>query len=195
MTQRIVRVDETGVFDQSGQHYEVDVIICATGFDISFKPRFPLIGRDGVDLRDKWSPRARAYHSMFVDEFPNFVQLMGPGSPSAHGALLGSSEHVTDYVIQVLRRLQTEPIRTIEVKREAVDELAEHAQEQLKTTAWASSCSSWFKNGKPDGPLDSLHPGGRLHFFSTLINPRWEDFNYTYSNNRQSMTRTQLDLS
>jgi hypothetical protein len=109
---------------------------------------------------------------------------MGPGSPSAHGALIPSSEHVCDYAMKVLRRLQTEPIKTIEVKAEVVDELAQHAAEQHKTTAWSSTCSSWFKNGKKDGPLDSLHPGGRLHYFSTLIDPRWEDFNYEYSNNR-----------
>lgn len=184
VTSSVVKVDETGVYDAQGNHYEVDAVICATGFDISFRPRFPVIGKDNVDLREKWTPRARAYHSLFVDGFPNYFHLMGPGSPSAHGALLGSSEHVTDYCIQVLHRLQTEPIKAIEVKPEVVAELAEHSAEQLKTTAWASTCSSWFKNGTTDGPLDSLHPGGRLHFFSTLIKPRWEDFNYTYSNNR-----------
>lgn len=99
---------------------------------------------------------------------------MGPGSPSAHGPLLGSSENVCDYAIKVLYRLQTEPIRTIDVKPGVVAELSEHAQEQLKTTAWASTCSSWFKNGTKDGPLDSLHPGGRLHYFASLANPRWE---------------------
>ncbi|KAH8924303.1 FAD/NAD(P)-binding domain-containing protein [Atractiella rhizophila] len=184
VTTGIERVTEKGVMDRNGKEYEVDVIICATGFDISFKPRFPLLGTKGVDLRQVWKDRARAYQSMFVPGFPNYLVVMGPGSPSAHGALIPSTEHVSDYAIKVLHRLQTEPIKTIEVKQDVVDELYEHAQEQLKTTAWASTCSSWFKNGKPDGPLDSLHPGGRLHYFSTLQNPRWEDFNYIYSNNR-----------
>lgn len=184
VTSRIAAVDATGLVDSDGKHYDVDVIICATGFDISFRPRFPVIGEHGQDLREKWAKRSKAYHSMFVNGFPNYLIVMGPGSPSAHGALIPSSEHVADYAIKVLHRLQTEPIKTIDVKEECVDELHEHAKEQLKTTAWASTCSSWFKNGKPDGPLDSLHPGGRLHYFSTLQNPRWEDFNYTYSNNR-----------
>ena len=34
----------------------VDVVICATGFDEAYKPRFPIIGRHGIDLRDKWRP-------------------------------------------------------------------------------------------------------------------------------------------
>ncbi|KAM0750614.1 cyclohexanone monooxygenase [Meredithblackwellia eburnea MCA 4105] len=183
-TSRIKKITETGIETENGEHHEFDTIITATGFDISFRPKFPLLGVNGVDLRRKWAKRSRAYHSMFVPEFPNYFIVMGPGSPSAHGSLLPSTEHVSDYAIQVLRRLQTEPIKSIEVKQDVVDELFAHAQEQLKTTAWSSTCSSWFKNGTTDGPLDSLHPGGRLHFFSTLINPRWEDFNYQYSNNR-----------
>ncbi|GAA6022327.1 hypothetical protein JCM10207_003286 [Rhodosporidiobolus poonsookiae] len=183
VTDRISKIVENGIITTDGTLHECDTIITATGFDISFRPRFPLIA-NGRDLRDIWAKRSRAYHSMFVPGFPNYLVVMGPGSPSAHGSLLPSTEHVSDYAIQVLRRMQTEPIKAIEVKQEVVDELYAHAQEQLKTTAWSSHCSSWFKNGSVDGPLDSLHPGGRLHFFSTLINPRWEDFNYTYSNNR-----------
>jgi cation diffusion facilitator CzcD-associated flavoprotein CzcO len=67
VTAGVASVDETSVTDTNGQKYEVDAIICATGFDISFRPRFPLLGRNNVDLRDKWNPRSKAYHSMFVD--------------------------------------------------------------------------------------------------------------------------------
>lgn len=69
--------------------------------------------------------------------------VMGPGSPSAHGSLIPSSEQVSEYTVKVLRRMQTEPIKTISVKDEVVDDLFEHAQEQIKTTAWSSSCTSW----------------------------------------------------
>jgi len=34
--------------------YEVEVLICATGFDTTFKPRFPLIGASGAQLSDVW---------------------------------------------------------------------------------------------------------------------------------------------
>jgi cation diffusion facilitator CzcD-associated flavoprotein CzcO len=35
--------------------HEFDVIICATGFDTSFRPRFPIMGRDGINLQDMWA--------------------------------------------------------------------------------------------------------------------------------------------
>ena len=47
----VVSVDETGLTIARGEHYEVDVIIYATGFHNGFMP-FPVIGRDGETLAD-----------------------------------------------------------------------------------------------------------------------------------------------
>jgi cyclohexanone monooxygenase len=51
----ITQITETGVIcdDGSGEH-AVDVLICATGFDTSFRPRFPLIGTAGESLSTAW---------------------------------------------------------------------------------------------------------------------------------------------
>ena len=48
----------------------------------------------------------------------------------------------------------------------------------LAKTAWNAKCASTYKNGKVDGPLISLHPGSRLHYFKLLSMPRWEDFEW-----------------
>ncbi|WVQ81985.1 hypothetical protein IAT38_004112 [Cryptococcus sp. DSM 104549] len=175
-------VDETGLTTSEGERKEFDVIICATGFDVSFKPRFSVIGRGGVDLRDKWSQTPRAYLSMFANNFPNYITVLGPGAPSAQGSIIVSIERISDYIIKFLHRFQRETIKTFEVDAEAVNEYAEHMEEQLKLTVWTDNCSSWFKNGTSGGPVIALHPGGRLHFFSLLMDPRYEDFNYTYWN-------------
>ncbi|EYE93066.1 flavin-containing monooxygenase [Aspergillus ruber CBS 135680] len=42
-TENIREITETGFVSADGQHREVDVIICATGFDTTFCPRFPLL--------------------------------------------------------------------------------------------------------------------------------------------------------
>ncbi len=38
VTQSVVRMTEEGVVDESGIEHKVDVVICATGFDVSFTP-------------------------------------------------------------------------------------------------------------------------------------------------------------
>ena len=73
--------------------------------------------------------------------------------------------------------MSTEPILSIEVKPEVEKELWEHYQEQLKLMVWTSSCSSSFKNGGINSPIDVLHPGSRMHYFALLQNVRWDDFN------------------
>ncbi|WRT66381.1 uncharacterized protein IL334_003336 [Kwoniella shivajii] len=175
-------IDETGLTTSDGDRREFDVIICATGFDVSFKPRFEVLGRDSINLQEQWAECPRAYLSMFAVNFPNYFTILGPGAPSAQGSIIVSIERISDYIIKFLDRFQHEAIKTFEVDAQAVEELAEHMEEQLKLTVWTDNCSSWFKNGTSSGPVIALHPGGRLHFFSLLMDPRYEDFKYTYWN-------------
>jgi hypothetical protein len=81
-------------------------------------------------------------------------------------------------------KCQTEGIKSIEPKHEAVDDFYEHMKVFMPRTAWAGSCRSWFKGGKENGPVTALHPGSRIHFFSMLDRFRGEDYNYTYLNGR-----------
>jgi cation diffusion facilitator CzcD-associated flavoprotein CzcO len=72
VTDKIVRVVPTGIEISTGEVIEVDALICATGFDLSFKPRFPLISKK-VNLQDLWTKNLpRAYMSCAVPGFPNF---------------------------------------------------------------------------------------------------------------------------
>lgn len=70
----IDHVDTSGLVMANGKRIEVDTIICATGFDVSFSPRFPVTGRDGANLGQLWTePNVpRAYLSLAVPEFPNY---------------------------------------------------------------------------------------------------------------------------
>ncbi|KAI9873195.1 MAG: hypothetical protein M1823_007982, partial [Watsoniomyces obsoletus] len=52
----IVKITPEGLIDQKGQLHEVDVIVCATGFDVSFKPSFQILGVDGADMGQEFSP-------------------------------------------------------------------------------------------------------------------------------------------
>lgn len=54
-----------------GVEHELDVIVCATGFDVSFRPAFPIIGRGGVNIQDAWEKESRTYLGMFAAELPN----------------------------------------------------------------------------------------------------------------------------
>ena len=71
-TDHLEKVTEKGFIDVDGQEHEVDVIICATGFDTSWVPRFPFINGKGIDIKDLWTPQnVTSYLSIGVPTFPN----------------------------------------------------------------------------------------------------------------------------
>jgi len=73
VTDKIANVVPEGLELGTGELIEVDAIVCATGFDVSFTPRFPIIGRDDTNLQDLWTKGLpRAYMSSSVPGFPNF---------------------------------------------------------------------------------------------------------------------------
>ena len=73
VTDEIVKVVPTGLEISTGEVIEVDAILCATGFDVSFCPRFPIIGKNSKNLQDLWKENLpRAYMSNSVPGFPNY---------------------------------------------------------------------------------------------------------------------------
>lgn len=72
ITDRIVRATADGLVFASGREVKVDVIMCATGFDTSFVPRLPILGRRG-NLQDVWRRELpKSYMSCAVDGMPNY---------------------------------------------------------------------------------------------------------------------------
>lgn len=71
-------ITEKGVVGNDGIEREVDTVVCATGFDVTYRPRFPIIGRNGVDLSEKWKDAPEAYLGLAVPEFPNYMTFIGP---------------------------------------------------------------------------------------------------------------------
>jgi hypothetical protein len=53
----------------------------ATGFDVSYRPRFPIVGKDGVDLAEKWKVCPEAYLGVCIPDMPNLITFIGPSWP------------------------------------------------------------------------------------------------------------------
>ena len=68
----IEKITEKGILTKTGDELEFDAIVCATGFDTSFQPRFPIIGRGGVSLGKQWEETPEAYFGITVPNFPNY---------------------------------------------------------------------------------------------------------------------------
>ncbi|KAK7403357.1 hypothetical protein QQX98_010878 [Neonectria punicea] len=180
VTDPIARVVSQGLETSNGELIKVDAIVCATGFDVSFCPRFPVIAH-GENLQDRWAGHVpKSYMSCAVPGFPNYFTFLGPNAPIGHGSVFTITEHIAKYLTRIIKKCQMEGIKSITPNHVAVEELFEHTQSFMPRTAWSGNCTSWFKNGTMNGPVTGLHPGSRIHFFHMLEGFRGEDWEYTY---------------
>jgi hypothetical protein len=100
----------------------------AIGYDTSFNYPFPVIGRNGTMLQSKWSPYPRTYISICVDEFPNMFFAYGPNSSLNDGPLLVVLDKQISYAIAATMKIQRERLKSLEVKKEAVDDFDEYLE-------------------------------------------------------------------
>jgi len=59
------QITPAGFVDSEGNEHEVDVIICATGFNTSWIPRFP-VEANGYSISKMWAKEATSYISIGV---------------------------------------------------------------------------------------------------------------------------------
>ncbi|KAF7536514.1 hypothetical protein G7054_g4467 [Neopestalotiopsis clavispora] len=180
ITEGIARFVPQGIQLQSGEIVELDAIICATGFDTSFCPRFPIYGRYG-NVQDRMrSETPKAYMSSALPGVPNYFTFLGPNAPIGHGSVFTLSEHIARYITGIIRKCQKETIRSIAPSEAAVNDYSEHIAAFMPRTSWGTAGRSWWKGGQEEGPVTALHPGSRIHFFHMLEHFRGEDWDYTY---------------
>lgn len=184
VTSNIQSVNENGLVvgtdDGKGRQIDADVLVCATGFNTSAVPPFPVRGKNGHTLASKFSPFPQSYLSMTVDDFPNYFIMLGPNSGIGAGSLNPIIEAEGDYIVKCIRKLQKEDYRTMEPKRARVDDFSELIGVYFQNTVYMDACKSWYKTA--DGKrVSALWPGCLTHFLETLRAPRWEDFEFEAS--------------
>ncbi|KAI2669724.1 hypothetical protein CBS147355_9718 [Penicillium roqueforti] len=170
---------ERGILTAEGEE-EFDLIVCATGFDVSFRLSWNLVGRNGVQLDEEWKDEPEAYFGMCAVDNPNYFIYAGPNSPVAHGVLMGSMDVMTEYILKWCKKIAGEDIKSISVKRKVVNDLSTWSQELLKRTVWAGECRSWYKNNSTNGKITALHVGSVIHYREILQDIRGEDFDIDY---------------
>ncbi|KAJ6146870.1 hypothetical protein N7497_008852 [Penicillium chrysogenum] len=181
----IERITELGIKTLTGDEQQFDVIVCATGFDTSFIPSWKMIGRHGATLEERWKVNPEAFFAVQVDTMPNYFIFNGPNCPVSHGSLLTQVSWTCDYILRWAKKIAAEDIKSIDVKKEAVEDYNVYCQEFLKRMVWSDECRSWYKNGKSTGHVTGVYPGSVLHFKDCLENIGGEHFHIEYrSKNR-----------
>ncbi|KAL5403501.1 hypothetical protein PMIN03_008896 [Paraphaeosphaeria minitans] len=195
----ISEITERGCRSDDGTEHPVDVLICATGFNTSFKPRFPVVNERGTNLQDVWAHEARSYFGIAAADFPNYLIFLGPNCPIGNGPVLSAIEAQADYMCKLIDRFQTHNVATFAPKQDAVDDFVAFKDAFMRRTVWQDPCRSWYK-GRADGPITALWPGSTLHYIEAMMEVRHDDWDVAYAGNRfawmgNGYSQTELDPS
>ena len=166
-------------------------VVCATGFDVSHCPHYPVVGVGGVDLKTKWKDDPQSYMSLAASDMPNYFIMTGPNAVAGHGSLIEVMNWTSDYFVKWIKKIATEDIKSVVPKEEAVEAFNQYGDEVLKTLVWTSDCKSWYKRGTVDGRVTALFGGTNILYKRLIEQIRGEDFNIEYrSRNRYNFFGT-----
>lgn len=111
VTSSITRIESNGIRTVDDQLHSLDAIVCATGFDVSHRPPWPLVGRNGRSLAEAWEEEPLSYLSLAAAGFPNFFMFAGPNSPVGHGSLMSQLQWSAEWMCQWIRKIAEEDIK------------------------------------------------------------------------------------
>ncbi|CBX90137.1 hypothetical protein IAQ61_001597 [Plenodomus lingam] len=166
----IQEITERGIKTAEHEH-DFDYIISATGYDAVTGGlcQIDMRASSGQRLSDYWADGVKTYLGLAVSGFPNLFFTYGPQAPTAFCNGPTCAELQGNWILQMMRHMQSQSLRKIEVKKESEEQ---YKQLVLKL-AYASllpSVDSWYMGtnipGKPREPL--LYMGGVPAYYEMI---------------------------
>lgn len=155
VTEGIARFTPKGVETADGKHFEVDLVVFATGYKVDhYLWPAEYEGEGGLNLRDYWAPQSpRAYLGLMVPHFPNLFIMYGPNSQPASGgvALTAWMQIWSAYMAQCLCRMFEEGHSKVSVREDAFLAFNEKLDAEASGMAFLTDSGSVEKNYYVDG--------------------------------------------
>lgn len=137
-------ITPTGV-RTSDRHYDLDLIVYATGFDAvtGAFDRIDIRGVDGERLRDKWEDGPITYLGALVHGFPNMIMVAGPQSASASSNFPRAIEVSADWAVRLVEHARAHGHRRLEATGEAEREWTAHVEAMYQAVLMRKA-KGWF---------------------------------------------------
>jgi len=134
--------------------YEFDAIVFATGFDAmtGALAEIDVHTTAGANLREKWKDGPHTYLGLMVAGFPNLFLITGPGSPGVKSQMILSCEQHTDWIVDLLKHMQSRGLHRAEADQDAETKWTAHVTDVADATLYPMA-NSWYMGanipGKP----------------------------------------------
>jgi cation diffusion facilitator CzcD-associated flavoprotein CzcO len=176
----VERIDETGVW-AAGQHYDLDCLIFASGFEVgtdhSRRAGFEVVGRDGRTLTEHWSEGMLSMHGIHVHGFPNLFVLGVAQGANLISNIPHNFVHAATAISAVVKHAEAEGSEQVEVTSDAEGAWVDLLDNTVGSFLGNPDCTPGYYNneGGPIGRRERLngsgYPHGPVAYFDYL--ERW----------------------
>ena len=134
------------------EEIELDVIICASGFDAltGALTGIDIRGEDGQSVKDAWSDNCDTYLGFGLAGFPNLLLIGGPGSPSVLVNVLVANDYQIEWIAGLLEHMRSNGLDRIETTPEAQARWSQVVADVVKGTVLAGA-KSWYVGANVPG--------------------------------------------
>ena len=175
----LTEITETGV--RTTQHeFEFDIIVLATGFRAytGALEAFPIRGKSGQTLREKWEKTSNSIMGVCVADFPNLFTITGPQAPFAN--LPTSIEQNATWIADCIKKMESEGYHVFAPRQDAEDEWSAHVAAVHAQTLMndGDKVHSWMMgaNVENHSPRVLIYFGGASVYYDKLRESVEADF-------------------
>jgi cation diffusion facilitator CzcD-associated flavoprotein CzcO len=178
VTEAVKTVTAKGVQTGDGVEHACDVLVYGTGFiTTDFSQPVEIVGAGGKSLTEAWKDGAEAYLGVTVAGFPNLFMLYGPNTNLGHNSIIVMIEAQVGYMVEAMNELKRRGAKSLSVTPEAFKRFNVELQSDLGQTAWAGSCSSWYKTAS--GKITNNWSGNTATYIRLMKQPVLADYAVT----------------
>ncbi|MFC5740528.1 flavin-containing monooxygenase [Dyella tabacisoli] len=139
----IKEMTPNGVITEDGVEHELDVLVCATGFECveGSYGQMDIRGRRGESLQQHWKDEPSSYLGIATSGFPNLLMILGPNSVFSN--LAAGIETQVEWVAEMIGAAESGSKSLIEATRSAEDEWTATCKEIANYTLFPQ-VKSWI---------------------------------------------------
>ncbi|WWC61864.1 uncharacterized protein I303_104449 [Kwoniella dejecticola CBS 10117] len=174
----VQQVKGSSLILQSGQEFQADCIVLATGFDTAAS--LNVQGREGHLMAGK-RDHLEYYHGIAIPGFHNVFSLQGNNSTAGHFSSLFQIEVQAEYIASLLAKTGQQDAKVIEVKESSTKEYNEWIDRRLDKTVWSGK-ESWYRADGGKGRIFTHWPGPATLYWWINRKINWDDWVITGAN-------------
>lgn len=167
----IVEITENGVKLENGDFVELDMLICATGFDAvdGNYMRMDIKGKHGLAIKDYWKEGPSSYLGVSVHNYPNMFMVLGPNGPFTN--LPPSIESQVEWISDTVKYAVENNIEAIEATETAEQDWTQTCANIAEMTLFPKA-QSWIFGANIPGKKNTVYfyMAGLKEYRSTLAN-------------------------